>query len=245
MKKYLLLLLAACCLVACEDTFDVDEVMNEYSFEQLNALTEGFEASDIDYDQLVADLTTYTIFTPRPMGTWFREGTPDAYLVAYEKTEGCAHCPWCEAHLGRSKVSVCGFVFNEDGTAAYLIWDHTQESFTATNFMHSVPLKWVLDKEKGEIVCEPQIPLRDRRWERNELMDASNMKFVFQIRFSREALLIYDLRTTQPIYDYKERYKIDLSKQVLNTETWPLAKDCFLEEYDIIGKVACQNYKPE
>lgn len=251
MKKCLLLLLAAFALVACEDTFNVDEVMNEYSFEQLNALTEGFKASDIDYDQLVEDLTNYSIFVRYPIGIWYHNELchPDDLFV------DAGGCYWC-GKLFPLNQSV-QYVFNADGSGAQCVRDlHDYELHkNPLEPTSAVPFVWEIDKENGLIVCTPTVPVIDNRGDKNEEFQGE-YKLQLRIAYYKSPLLIFDTM----IYDRAlaelgdelgeligfRRYKMNISEQVTNEELWSVAKTIMADKiYLNPFIIPCQYYKGE
>ena len=134
MKKLFILLLATMVFVACNDEADysIDRDVNSYTIEELQNLSEDFDITKIDQDQLLADLTEGAIWVPCYIGTWAAETGEFKYNPVF----------------GGSYNNV-QWIFGADGKAvnvSTLYEDHiprtTYKSYDAT---------WQYDSKTGEI----------------------------------------------------------------------------------------------
>lgn len=135
MKKYFLILFATMALVACNDEtdFSMDRDVESYTIEELQNLSEGFDVTKINQDQLLADLTEGAIWAPYYKGTWSSEIQDFEYNPVLGG--GYENAQW---------------IFDADGKAVnvtILYEDHiprwTYSSHAAT---------WRYESETGEIV---------------------------------------------------------------------------------------------
>lgn len=136
MKKLFILLLATMVFVACNDEADysIDRDVDSYTIEELQNLSESFDVTTIDQDQLLADLTEGAIWVPWYIGTWAAETGEFKYNPVF----------------GGSHNNV-QWIFGAEGRAvnvSTLYEDHiprtTYKSYDAT---------WQYESQTGEIVA--------------------------------------------------------------------------------------------
>lgn len=134
MKKYLLILLALMALVSCEDSFESERELESYTLEELNTLSEGFDVSKIDHDQLIADLTEGAIWIPLYQGSWTEETQKWDYNPIFGG--GFSNTQWiCDA----------------DGEAVNVSLLYEDSIPRTTYFSHAAT--WQYDSKTGEIVA--------------------------------------------------------------------------------------------
>lgn len=140
MKKYLLLLLAACCLVACEDDEFVaaGPDVDGFTTEELEALSQGFDATKIDHQQLIADLTEGAIWDVRYLDTWMEDSKEWVYNPVYG---GGFYCYW--------------WVFEKNGTALNYSETGSYLNGSPITYRNCDERLWRYKEETGDIVIAP------------------------------------------------------------------------------------------
>lgn len=177
MKKLFILLLATMVFVACNDEADysIDRDVDSYTIEELQNLSESFDVTAIDQDQLLVDLTEGAIWAPRYQGIWSSE------LQDFEYRE-----------FDGGYYDNVQWIFGADGTAvnvATLYEDHiprtTYRSYDAT---------WQYESETGEIVA---VWSHNSREHRVKILYYQSPILYFSQKntlFSREESFIVNLR---------------------------------------------------
>lgn len=141
MKKYLLILLALMAFVACEDGFEPVRELESYTLDELTSLSEGFDVSQIDHDQLIADLMQGAMWNVHYLGTW--------------KDEENA---WVNATIYGGVSNVNKWIFDENGEAkcCYSIQGWDTSGAPSTTFHKHIDAKWHYEPKTGEIVVVMQ-----------------------------------------------------------------------------------------
>ncbi len=189
MKNFLILFAAAIGFAACseEESINMNEVLNEYSMEQLNALVEQFDPSQINQSELIRDLTTGSIDCSSSMYYWYGVWQ----IINWEGSS--KESPFNGGH----KVAV----FNEDGTGIWYYLDCYNSSYepigtTYRNF------EWKYDAKSGQIQYK---------------LDAKNSYWkCWEVKYYNSPLIIMDQFSLDENYYPKDdptrrmRYKCNL-----------------------------------
>ena len=133
MKKAFVLMLAAMALVACNDDSDFGRDAESYTIEELKVLSEGFDATKIDHDQLLVDLTQGAIWAPLYIGTWEEETGEFNYNPV----------------LGGGSSNV-KWIFDADGEAVNVVTLY--EDYIPRLTYMSYEATWRYEPETGKIV---------------------------------------------------------------------------------------------
>lgn len=150
MKKYISILLMALFLIACDDEehTKLDRALERYTIEELTALSERFDATKINQDQLLTDLTKGAIRHARYLSTW------------RDEEEG-----WIYNPVFGGKGHASNWVFDASGSALYYetYYTYHEGNNTPTTCHVCTERTWHYDSQTGEIIITPKEELPEVR----------------------------------------------------------------------------------
>lgn len=150
MKKLFILLATVCSFVACDDEehSKLDRALERYTIEELTVLSECFDATKINQDQLLTDLTKGAIRHARYLSTWRNE------------EEG-----WIYNPVFGGKGHSSNWVFDTEGSALYYetYYTYYEGNNTPTTCHVCTERTWHYDSLTGEIIITPKEELPEVR----------------------------------------------------------------------------------
>ncbi len=150
MKKLLILFAALIGFAACESSEEhatLDRDLESYTTEELAVLSQGFDATKINHDQFLTDLTEGSISYARYLSTWRNE------------EEGWLYNP---VYGGNGESSA--WIFDADGEAVFCGYYESYEGDSApTGHYICTERTWRYESQTGEIVIAPKENLSEVR----------------------------------------------------------------------------------